>query len=269
MFEFRFLFVVPPGEILAPIPLGNLSGIETHTSLSCRQNATEHGSSCDVGAAAHTPPRATISAAVVVRCRLFSDATLCNSPNRLPFAYISNYTCRWLEHLVDVRLDRNGKLARYRQKVMESRVNQRPRGSVTSVRFEALLDKLVAVQWGLEPVCGVSTERAQVVASLGAIAAACHVLRSAIADVRNIICETDGLTTMGRIYTFLASGEAERAEPSDETVSGAPSDARQAIRSASENRPAPVDRRDPQIAEKIKYRQVSLAVQYVAALRAR
>ena len=151
---------------------------------------------------------------------------------------------------------------------MESRVNQGPRGSVTSVRFEALLDKLVAVQWGLEPVCGMNTERAQVVASLGAIAGACHVLRSAIADVRNIICEADGLTTMGRIYAFRASG-SERAEPSDETVSGASSDVHQAIRSGSENRPAPVDRPDPQIAEKIKYRQVSLAVQYVAALRAR
>jgi len=152
---------------------------------------------------------------------------------------------------------------------MESRMNQGPRRSVRSVRFEALLDKLVAVQWGLEPVCGVSTERAQVVASLGAIAGACHVLRSAIADVRNIICEADGLTTMGRIYALRASGEAERAEPSDETVSGASSDAHQAIRSDAENRPAPVDRPDPQIAEKIKYREVSLAVQYVAALRAR
>jgi hypothetical protein len=62
---------------------------------------------------------------------------------------------------------------------------------------------------------------------------------------------------------------AERAEPSDETVSGASSDAHFAIRSGAENRPAPVDRQDPQIAEKIKHRQVSLAVQYVAALRAR
>jgi hypothetical protein len=115
----------------------------------------------------------------------------------------------------------------------------------------------------------VSTERAQVVASLGAIAGACHVLRLAIADVRNIICEADGLTTTGRIYAFRASGEAERAEPSDEAVSGTPSDAHQAIRSGAENRPAPLDRPDPQIAEKIEHGQVSPAVQYVAALRAR
>jgi hypothetical protein len=61
------------------------------------------------------------------------------------------------------------------------------------VRFEALLDKLVAVQMDLEPVCGVSTERAQVISSLAAIADACSVLRSAIADVRNIIHQADGL----------------------------------------------------------------------------
>jgi hypothetical protein len=143
---------------------------------------------------------------------------------------------------------------------MESRMNQGARGSVKSVRFEALLDKLVAVQWGLEPVCGVGTERAQVVASLGAIADACHVLRSAIADVRNMIGEADGLTTMGRINAFQASGEAECAEPSKETVSGAPYDAHQALRSGAENHPGPVDRPDPRIAEKIKHRQVSLTV---------
>jgi hypothetical protein len=79
------------------------------------------------------------------------------------------------------------------EKAMLSRTNQGPRGSVKSGRFEALLDKLVAVQMDLEPVCGVSTERAQVVASLETIADACSVLRSAIADVRNIIHQADGL----------------------------------------------------------------------------
>ena len=76
---------------------------------------------------------------------------------------------------------------------MESRRYQGPRGSVKSGRFEALLDKLVAVQMDLEPVCGVGTERAQIVASLAAVAGACHVLRSAIADVRDIIHQADGL----------------------------------------------------------------------------
>jgi hypothetical protein len=76
---------------------------------------------------------------------------------------------------------------------VESRRHQGPRGSVSSGQFEALLDKLVAVQMDLEPVCGVGTERAQVVPSLATLADACSVLRSAIADVRNIIHQADGL----------------------------------------------------------------------------
>jgi hypothetical protein len=76
---------------------------------------------------------------------------------------------------------------------MEGRMKQGPGGSVNSGRFEALLDKLVAVEMDLEPVCGVAEERAQVVASVDAIADACDVLRSAIADVRNIICQVNGL----------------------------------------------------------------------------
>jgi hypothetical protein len=80
---------------------------------------------------------------------------------------------------------------------MESRMNQGPRGSLNPGRLEALLDKLVAVhavQMDLEPVCGVGTERAQVVASLESIADACEVLRSAIADVRGIIYHVNWLT---------------------------------------------------------------------------
>jgi hypothetical protein len=75
-------------------------------------------------------------------------------------------------------------------------------------------------------------------------------------------------TTMGWIDTFRASGEAERADPSDETfINGAPYDGDQAIRSGAENRAAPVNRPDAHIAEEIKRRQISLAVRYVAALR--
>jgi hypothetical protein len=76
---------------------------------------------------------------------------------------------------------------------MASRMHQGPRGSLKSGRFEVLLDKLVAVQMDLEPICGVGTERAQIVASLDAIADACHVLCSAIADVRNIIHQANAL----------------------------------------------------------------------------
>ena len=75
---------------------------------------------------------------------------------------------------------------------------------------------------------------------------------------------------MGLIDTFRASGEAERADPSGETIiNGASYDPHQAIGSGAES-PAPlVDRPDPKIAEEIKRRQISLAVRYVAALRAR
>ena len=70
---------------------------------------------------------------------------------------------------------------------MPNQRNQEGSRSAKSGRFEALLDKLVAVQMDLEPVCGVGKERVQIVASLEAIAECCDVLRSAIADVRNII----------------------------------------------------------------------------------
>ena len=76
---------------------------------------------------------------------------------------------------------------------MASRLNQGAEGSITSPRLEALLDKLVAVRMDLEPICGVGKERAQVVASLDSIANACDVLNSAIADVRNIIGQVDGM----------------------------------------------------------------------------
>jgi hypothetical protein len=77
-------------------------------------------------------------------------------------------------------------------------------------------------------------------------------------------------TTMGRIDTFRASGEAERADPSDETViNRAPYDAHQAVRSGAVNPTAPADGPGAQIAEEIKRRQISLAVRYLTTLHAR
>ena len=73
---------------------------------------------------------------------------------------------------------------------------------------------------------------------------------------------------LDRIGTFRASGEAERAA-SDETVINGASDVHQAIRSGAQNPAASVDCPGAPIAEEIKRRQVSLTVQYVAALRAR
>jgi hypothetical protein len=78
-------------------------------------------------------------------------------------------------------------------------------------------------------------------------------------------------TEMSRINTFRASGEAKPADdPVDETViNGAPYDADKAIRSGAENPAIRVDAPDARVAEEIKRRQISLALRYVAAVRAR
>jgi hypothetical protein len=77
---------------------------------------------------------------------------------------------------------------------MASRTNREVAVSANSVRLEALLDKLVAVQMDLDPICGAGGERVPVLAARDAIAGACTILHSAIADVRNIIYQVDGLT---------------------------------------------------------------------------
>ena len=77
---------------------------------------------------------------------------------------------------------------------MLSRTDQRPRGSVNSERFAALLDKLVAIQMDLRPVCGVGKQRPQTAATIESIAEACEVLRSAIVDLRGIIYQVNALS---------------------------------------------------------------------------
>jgi hypothetical protein len=89
---------------------------------------------------------------------------------------------------------------------MGTRGNQGRRGSVKSARFEALLDKLVAVQMDLEPVCGIGKHRTQVISPAVTIAEACDILRSAIADVRNIICQADGLLDEPELVADAALG---------------------------------------------------------------
>ena len=75
---------------------------------------------------------------------------------------------------------------------------------------------------------------------------------------------------MSRIDTFGASGEAKAADPADEIViNGAPYDAHKAIRSGTENPATPIDAPAAVIMEEIKRRQISLALRYVAAVRAR
>jgi hypothetical protein len=75
---------------------------------------------------------------------------------------------------------------------------------------------------------------------------------------------------MGWLNSFRSSGAGEPADPWNETIiDGAPYDAHQAIRRVAVNPAARVDRPDAPIAEEIKRQQMSLAVRYVAALRAR
>jgi len=89
---------------------------------------------------------------------------------------------------------------------MLSRTDQRPRGSVNSERFAALLDKLVAIQMDLRPVCGVGKQRPQTAATIESIAEACEVLRSAIVDVRGIIYQVNGLTEEAEAFTGSPAG---------------------------------------------------------------
>ena len=75
---------------------------------------------------------------------------------------------------------------------------------------------------------------------------------------------------MSWINAFRASGEAERADPVYETViNGAAYDADKAIRSGAETAATPIGAPDARVAEEIKRRQISLALRYVAAVRAR
>ena len=91
-------------------------------------------------------------------------------------------------------------------------------------------------------------------------------IRMCLQRARSIVVKG---TKMGWVNTFRSSG-AGAADPWNETViTGPPYDARQATRRVAENPAAPVDRPDAPIAEEIKRQQISLAVRYVAALRAR
>ena len=77
---------------------------------------------------------------------------------------------------------------------MGNRAKQQAETSVNSGRLAALLDKLVAVNLDLERLCGTPTARPQVAVTPQAIAEACDILQSAIADLRNIVYQAEGLT---------------------------------------------------------------------------
>jgi hypothetical protein len=77
---------------------------------------------------------------------------------------------------------------------MTGRTKRGAEGSINSARLAALLDKLVAVELDLKPICKVGEEAPLVIVAADAIAEACDVLHSAITDVRSIIHEVDGAT---------------------------------------------------------------------------
>lgn len=75
---------------------------------------------------------------------------------------------------------------------MKTTTNRRADHAVDSARFEALLDKLVAVRMDLRPVCGSHDTSAAPVAYSGTMSTACDILHSAIVDLRNIVSQIDG-----------------------------------------------------------------------------
>lgn len=75
---------------------------------------------------------------------------------------------------------------------------------------------------------------------------------------------------MSWISRFRASGRAQQAASGDEiAIDGVLYDAHNAIRSRPENPDDSAEGADAAIAEDIKRRQVSLALRYVLAVRAR
>jgi hypothetical protein len=75
---------------------------------------------------------------------------------------------------------------------MERQTSELGKGSVDSQRLAALLDKLVAIRLDLEPICGTSNMRAQVVDTPAAIAEVCDILRAAIADLLSVMGALEG-----------------------------------------------------------------------------
>ena len=101
---------------------------------------------------------------------------------------------------------------------MESSMRQVPRGPISSEQLRVLLDKLVAVQMDLEPVCGLKGARVPVLLARDVIASACEVLHAAIADLGKIIYQIDGSidhpeAASTRVTDRLKKQEARRDAP--------------------------------------------------------
>lgn len=104
--------------------------------------------------------------------------------------------------------------ARFGGWAMESRMRQGPRGSVSSKQLGALLDKLVAVQMDLEPICGLKGARVPVVLARDVIASACEVLHSAIADLGKIVHQVDGLIDLPEAAATRVTDRLKKQESS-------------------------------------------------------
>ena len=76
---------------------------------------------------------------------------------------------------------------------MDSSMHCGPRRAVSGRQLGSLLDKLIAVQMDLEPVCGLKEARAPVIPERDVIAGACEVLNSVIADLVKIVRQIDRL----------------------------------------------------------------------------
>ncbi len=74
---------------------------------------------------------------------------------------------------------------------MTGRTKHATEGSINSAGLAALLDKLVAVDLDLSPICREREER-PLVAAGDAIADACDILRSAIADCATSFIKSTG-----------------------------------------------------------------------------
>jgi hypothetical protein len=80
-------------------------------------------------------------------------------------------------------------------------------GLVKVLGLDALLDKLVAVRLDLEPICGTSEVRGQIVDSRAAIAEAVEVLRTAIADLMNVIVDLEARADGLEVLPLTSGGE--------------------------------------------------------------
>jgi hypothetical protein len=89
-------------------------------------------------------------------------------------------------------------------------------GLVKVLELDTLLDKLVAVRLDLEPICGTSEVRGQIVDSRAAIAEACEILRTAIADLMNVIVDLEGRADGLEVLPSTSGGERD-----DQTRAGA------------------------------------------------